>query len=174
MISNVSYLAGLGKSDHLVICFQFICYTQQPETTVNKLKYFKGHYLEINKELEAVDWTSILQGPSLTESCETLADKIIQLVEVNIPVCKATLGAVKKCPYANHQCLQAIKQKHSKWTKYQHCKADRNCKEFKTARNRVISELRKAKYYHEKDFAAKIKTNSKLFWGYLRSKLKTE
>ena len=43
----------------------------------------------------------------------------------------------------------------------------------KTARNRVISELRKANYYHEKDLAAKIKTNSKLFWGY-RSKLKTK
>ena len=60
-IFNVSYQAELGKSDHLVICFQFICYTQQPETTVNKLNYFKGNYLEINKELEAIDWTSILQ-----------------------------------------------------------------------------------------------------------------
>ena len=44
----------------------------------------------------------------------------------------------------------------------------------KTARNRVILELKKAKYYHEKDLAAKIKTNSKLFWGYVRSKLKTK
>ena len=174
MISNVSYLAGLGKSDHLVICFQFICYTQQPETTVNKLNDFKGNYLEINKELEAIDWTSILQGLNLTELWETLADKIIQLVEVNIPVCGATLGAVKKCPYANHQCLQAIKQKHSKWSKYQHCKSDRNYEEYKTARIRVISELTKAKYYHEKDLAAKIKTNSKLFSGYVRSKLKTK
>ena len=95
-MSNVSYLAGLGKSDHLVICFQFICYTQQPETIVNKLNYFKGNYLEINKELEAIVWTSILQRLSLTESWETLEDKIIQLAEVNIPVCKATLGAVKK------------------------------------------------------------------------------
>ena len=41
MISNVFYLAGLGECDHLVICFQFVCYTQQPETTVNKLNYFK-------------------------------------------------------------------------------------------------------------------------------------
>ena len=35
-------------------------------------------------------------------------------------------------------------------------------------------ELRKAKYYHEKDLAAKIKINSKLFWGYVKSKLKTK
>ena len=129
MIGNESYLAGLGKSDHLILCFQFICYTQQPERIVNKLNYFKGNYLEINKELEAFDWTSVLQRLSLTASWETLADKIIQLVEVNIPVFKATLGVVKKCPYANHQYLQAIKQKHSKCTKYQHCKSDRNMKQ---------------------------------------------
>ena len=38
----------------------------------------------------------------------------------------------------------------------------------------VISELRKAKYNYEKDLTAKIKTNNKLFWGYVRSKLKTK
>ena len=49
-----------------------------------------------------------------------------------------------------------------------------NYDQYKKARNLVISELRKAKYYHEKDLATKIKTNSKLFWGYMRSKLKTK
>ena len=68
----------------------------------------------------------------------------------------------------------AIKQKHSKWTKYQHYKSDMNFNKNKIARNKVVSELRKAKYFHEKDLAAKIKTNSKPFWGYVRSKLKTK
>ena len=110
----------------------------------------------------------------MAESWDTLADKIIKLVEHNVSVCKASKDTGKKCPYANHQCLQAIKQKHSKWTKYQYCKADTNYDQYKKARNLVISELMKAKYYHEKDLATKIKTNSKLFWGYLRSKLKTK
>ena len=38
----------------------------------------------------------------------------------------------------------------------------------KKARNMVISELRKGKYLYEKDLAAKIKTDNKLFWGYAR------
>ena len=70
--------------------------------------------------------------------------------------------------------LTAIKHKHSKWTKYLHCKSDGNYYQYKIARNKVISELRKAKYYHEKNLAAKIKTDSKLFWAYVRSKLKTK
>ena len=38
----------------------------------------------------------------------------------------------------------------------------------------VITELRKGKYLYEKDLAAKIKTDNKLFWGYVRSKSKTK
>ena len=110
----------------------------------------------------------------MSESWKILADKITNLVEFNVLVCKAKSDTVKKCPYANQQCLVAIKQKHSKWTKYQHCKSDINYNQYKIARNKVISELRKAKYFHEKDLAAKIKTNRKLFWGYVRSKLKTK
>ena len=146
-------------------------------TTGNKFKklnYIKGNYREIAKEIEAVDWKTDLQRLYLAASWDTLADKIIKLVEHNVPVCKNSKDTGKNCPYANHQCLQAIKQKHSKWTKYQHCKTDTNYDQYKKARNLVISELRKAKYYHEKDLATKIKTNSKLFWGYVRSKLKTK
>ena len=74
----------------------------------------------------------------------------------------------------NNHCLLAIKYKHSKWTKYQHCKSDVNYAQYKIARNLVISELRKAKYNYETDLAAKIKTNYKLFWGCVRFKLKTK
>ena len=172
MLNNISYLPSLGKSDHLSLSFKFIYYTQQQETAFKKLYYIKGNYREIAKEIEAVDWKTDLQRLDLAESWDTLADKIIKLVEHNVPVCKASKDTGKKCPYANHQCLQAIKQKHSKWTKYQHCKTDTNYDQYKKARNLVISELRKAKYYHEKDLATKIKTNRKLFWGYVRSKLK--
>ena len=39
--------------------------------------------------------------------------------------------------------------------------------------NHVVSELRLSKYQYEKGLAAKIKTDSKLFWKYVRSKTKT-
>ena len=109
MLNNISYLPSLGKSDHLSLSFKFICYTQQQETAFKKLNYNKGNYREIAKEIEAVDWKTDLQRLDLAESWDTLADKIIKLVEQNVPVCKASKDTGKKCPYANHQCLQAIK-----------------------------------------------------------------
>ena len=45
---------------------------------------------------------------------------------------------------------------------------------YKLARNRVKAEMRKSKYTYESDLASKIKTDQKLFWCYVRSKLKTK
>ena len=48
-----------------------------------------------------------------------------------------------------------------------------NYEAYLSARNNVKTELRKAKYSFEKDLASKIKTDNKLFWSYVRSKMKT-
>ena len=45
---------------------------------------------------------------------------------------------------------------------------------YKTERNKVVSELRKSKYYYEKDLAARIKTANKLFWIHVWAKTKTK
>ena len=67
MVNNINYLPSLEKSDHLVLSFKFICYTQQQETAFKKLNYIKGNYREIAKEIEAVDWKSDLQRLNLAE-----------------------------------------------------------------------------------------------------------
>ena len=54
--------------------------------------------------------------------------------------------------------------------KYKYCKTDENFSSYKEARNKVVSELKMSKYYYESDLAARIKTDSKLFWRHLRAK----
>ena len=61
MVNNISYLPGLGKSNHLALSFKFICYTQQQEIAFKKLNYTKGNYREIEKEIEAVTGKQIYQ-----------------------------------------------------------------------------------------------------------------
>ena len=45
---------------------------------------------------------------------------------------------------------------------YKYCKTDSNFQQYKVARNKVSSELRKSNYSYEKDIALKIKDNNKL------------
>ena len=50
MVTDIKYLPGLGKSDHLVIDFSLICYTvQEKKCSTEKRNFFKGDYeSEIN------------------------------------------------------------------------------------------------------------------------------
>ena len=132
---------------------------------------FKGDYRKINEKLEEKNWEQDLQGTSLSEAWEILTEKLIQLVEENVRVSKVSSAADPKNPYVSHQYMVAIKKKHTKWQKYLHNKSDPN---HKIARNNVITELRISKYNYENDLAAKIKTDNKLFWSYVRSKMKTK
>ena len=77
-------------------------------------------------------------------------------------------------PFINQACIEAIRVQNTKWQKYKHCKSNINYDHYKAARNRVTAELRNAKNNFEQNLAAKIKTDNKLFWSYVRSKQKTE
>ena len=77
-------------------------------------------------------------------------------------------------PYVNQACLNTLSVKHRKWTKYRNSMTNRNYVIYKSARNQAKAELGKAKYEYEKDLASKIKTDNKLFWSYVGSKMKTK
>ena len=173
-VSNLIHKPGLGKSDHVILEFTYNCYIESSDYSYNKFNFFKGNYNEIRNKLQETDWTHDLMGLSLTEAWETLTEKLIKLVEEYVPVSKVSNGADRKNPYVNRQSLIAIKKKHTKWQKFLHNKTDHNYTQYKMARNNVISELRRSKYSYEKDLASKIKTDNKLFWSYVRSKIKTK
>ena len=174
MINSVSYMPGLGKSDHLQLMFTFNCYTETSQTVFEKLNFFKGNFTGLSGELAHIGWLQLLAGVDLSASWEILTEKLSNLIETYIPVSKVSSGTGKKTPYITQNCHNAIRKKHSKWEKYLRCKTNQNYEIYKDARNRVITEMRRSKYDYEKNLATKIKTDSKLFWSYVRSKLKTK
>ena len=97
-----------------------------------------------------------------------------ELLEKYIPESKPCQCHGRNNQFIDQTYLDAIKVKHRKWTKYKYCKSQENFSQFKIARNNVPSHLRIAKQNYEKDLAAKIKTDNKLFWSYVRLKSKTK
>ena len=108
-VSNLQYKPGLGKSDHLVLEFTYNCYIRSSDPPSKKLIFFKGDYMKINEKLEEKNWEQDLQGTSLSEAWEILTEKLIQLVEENVPVSKVSSAADHKTPYVSHKCMVAIK-----------------------------------------------------------------
>ena len=70
IISNLSYLPGLGKSVHVLLNFGFNCYTCS--TNFKKYNFFKGNYAAIEEEMSTEDWCQSLQGLNLMESWDHL------------------------------------------------------------------------------------------------------
>ena len=174
MINSVSYMPGLGKSDHLQLIFTFNCYTETSQTVFKIINVFKGNYTGLSGDVAHVDWLQLLAGVDLSASWEILTEKLSNLIETYMPVSKVSSGTGKKTPYITQNCHNVIRKKHSIWEKYLHCKTNQNYEIYKDARNKVITEMRRSKYDYEKNLATKIKTGSKLFWSYVRSKLKTK
>ena len=175
MISNVQFLPGIGKSDHIVILFDFNCFIQ-PELDVafNKLNFFKGDYLSISSEFTNIDWSSELNELDLNLSWSFFVEKTVKLLEKYIPENKVCVDRVRNNPYMTKACKEAVHRKHTKWLKYQYCKTDLNYDAYKVARNEATLQLRKSKYSYEKDLTTRIKTENKLFWSYVRNNTKTK
>ena len=82
--------------------------------------------LKISEKLQENDWEQELHGLSLSETWEILTEKLVKLIEENVPVRKVSNGAGRKNPYVSQQCMEAIWKKHTKWQKYLHNKTEEN------------------------------------------------
>ena len=91
MISDLSFLPGLGKSDHMVLNFNFKCHMEVSSTSFKKYNCFKGNYTAIDSELNSEDRCQNLQGLNLMESWDNLTDKLTRIMKDNIPESKAPL-----------------------------------------------------------------------------------
>ena len=176
LVNDISYYPGLGKSDHLVLDFSLDCYTElnTSKNTSEKLNFFKGDYVNLRSQLVDIDWHQELDGLNLMQSWNRFAEKTNNLIKNNIPVSKSPPEGRKRNPFINRSCLDAIKQKRTRWLKYKYLKSDVNFRKYKAARNIVTNKLRSARYDFEKNLASKIKTDNKLFWNYVRTKTKTK
>ena len=115
-----------------------------------------------------MDWTCRARGYGLQ------LHVYIDLLEKFILESKPGRDRGKKNPLITQSYLSAIQNKHKKWSKYKYCKYHENFNQYKIARNHVTEELLNAKYFFEKNLPAKIKTDNKLFWNYVRQKSKTK
>ena len=173
MVDKINYQPGLGKSDHVVLDFNFNCFIEKNSTTQKKYNFNKGDYNSCKNQLSSIDW-SVMQGLNLVDSWKYFAELIVDLIDKFIPVSKVSNDKLKPKPFLTQQCKDAIKIKHRKWKKYKYCKSEENFSSYKVERNKVVTELKKSKYHYEKDLATRIKTDNKLFWSHVRAKTKTK
>ena len=171
MVSNIEYLPGLSRSDHLQIRFTVHCYTAP--STVQLTKKPALHRADFNLlrgEAGKVDWGQIRD---MNPQCAyTFFEKsLLGLVDQHVP--KTRLGKSKNL-YMNKEALKLRKKKRNLWATYSRTLDTNDLEKFNVCRNKLRKMTRKLRRDFEALLTSNIKTNPKAFWKYANTRLKTK
>ena len=169
MISDISLLPGLGKSDHSIIIGNLAC---SPFSKVRhaKFNYKKADFNKLLSCLDQVDWDQALYGLSVDDAWSRIKMEINKAVESSVP--KIRPGGRRK-PWMDRDTLETVRNKYWFFREWMKTKSKEDYLLFTRARNKSTKAIRVAKKRLETAVAEDSKKNPKAFWSYVNSKTKT-
>ena len=76
-MEDLKYEVPIGKSDHVCLSWRFVLEApEQNSSSIRQFNYWKGDYASIRRELEQVDWNSVLETSSVEESWLSLKTQL--------------------------------------------------------------------------------------------------
>ena len=172
MINNLDVKAPIGKSDHLVITFDYKCYTQETYSKNTCYQYSRGNYSQMNKDLQ-MDWASLLKDKDVEELWQIFSTILKNAQDKNIPQKNITNERKNKANWINQKAKCKLRKKYKMWKKYCETDSYQNYVKYTKARNQARWATRQAMKGYEKQIAKNIKKNPKPLWKYVKSKSKT-
>ena len=171
-IESIEMHAPLGKPDHSMIR---VLYRSQPENLPERkvCNYAKADFVKMKEKLD-IDWGTYLN--ECADDIDTVWQKFINKFEQAdrkcIPIKIVKTGKRKFSYPLDRKALAKRKKKYRLWKRFMDTKDAKVYEEYCRCRNHVRRLTRKAIKSQEKDIAKKTKTNSKVFWKFVkRSKL---
>lgn len=180
-ISDLNYIAPLGKSDHSVLLFNFNCYldTKIPSAT---FKYNKADYKTMGKEITQSEWQGkFIQNAgfnTVDTNWNNLKGMLLEMRDKYVPKMKDSQWKSNGNFPIGHELQQTIKDKsrlHRKWIKSLNSGGENlERQRYVRIRNKVNKQIRQKKRAYEGTICNESKDNPKRFWQHIRSNLKTK
>ena len=120
----------------------------------------------MTSELLNINWTTLFKGLDIEAMSSLFHSTMLQLIDDYIPTQPISSSGPKPM-WMNSAASKAVKQKRKAWLKY---KATKRMSDFVAYTK--FTAVRDAKYMFEKKLASEVKSNSNLFWKYVRSHTK--
>ena len=125
--------------------------------------------MEIRKSLAHIDWDEKMKNKTATECLDILRGELDRAIDSYVPMKKQGKRSKKK--HLSEEAFRKIKYKQNMWRVYKHTGKDKDYEVHKEAyTKRCYNEVRKAKRNFEHKLAQNIKSDSKSFYAYVRSK----
>jgi len=174
-IEEIQYQSPLGKSDHCVILFRYICNVNFKKIDKKRKNYRKANYDELKKEMDELNWDELLNNSNennVNSMWEKFKQKIIDMEERHVPTYKIS-NKNTKVPLSK-EIVELIKEKSRLSKKFSQTKEPAIRTKYKRVRNKITKLVRLARKDYEENLAKEAKTNPKKIWQYINSKSKTK
>ena len=109
-----------------------------------------------------------MNNKTATECWNILRGELDIAIEIYVPMKKQGKRSKKK--HLSKEAFRKIRYKQNMWRVYKHTGTDNDYDDYKEALNTATNEVRKSKRNFEHKLAENIKSDSKSFYAYVRSK----
>ena len=166
MVENLQLFSPIGKSDHGVLFFSFVCY-HETKLVKSIPKYYLGDYDGMRNHLfQQLDKANLINDT--VQDWECICDCIMDSCDKFIPKCK--LCTKKHQSWVDKDVIRSVRLNQRAWNRFRKNKSDENWNNYTKARNYATWETKQAKRAYEKSIAENIKANPKCFWNMVREK----
>ena len=167
-VDNVVIQESLGSSNHNQLHFNINVKSDKTKVKQCRRDFRKGNYKEIRKRLTLIDWNDKMKNKTATECWNILRVELDSAVDSYVPMKKQGKRSKKK--HLSKEAFRKIRYKPNMWRVYKHTGKDTDYDAYKEALNAATNEVRKSKRNFEHKLAQHIKSDSKSFYAYVRSK----
>ena len=167
-VDNVVIQEPLGSSDHNQLHFNINIKSDKTKVKQRRRDFRKGNYKEIRKILALIDWNDKMKNKPATECWNILRGELDSAIDSYVPMKKQGKRSKKK--NLSKEAFRKIRYKQNMWRVYKHTGKDKDYDAYKEALNAATNEVRKSKRNFEHKLAQNIKSDSKSFDAYVRSK----
>ena len=122
----------------------------------------------MRKYLAQLDWNNMLMDKTPIECWNILKYEIESIIDKFVPFRKQGKRCRKK--HLSKEAIRKIMLKQTMWRVYRRTRKEEDYAKYKEALNAATTEIRQSKRSYEQKLACNIKTDSKSFYAYVRSK----
>jgi hypothetical protein len=170
MVEDLEVVNPIANSDHCAVVWRLVVKTDIDFNSIVAYDYKKGRYEELVDEMNEVEWEKEWSGTK--KIWRVFLRRLLECRQKYIPQRDRKRSTVPR--WMNKRIAKGIKRRNKSWRKFNGWPSNDARKQYNKSRNKVTSDIRKAKRRYEEKLATKINENPKLFYSYVRSKSKTK
>ena len=167
-VDNVVIQEPSGSSDHNQLHFKINIKSDNMKVKQCRRDFRKGNYQDIRESLAHIDWNDKMKNKTATECFNILRGELDSAIDRFVPMKKQGKRSKKK--HLSKEAFRKIRYKQNMCRVYKHTGKDNDDYVYKEELNAATNEVRKSKRNVEYKLAQHIKSESKSFYVYVRSK----